>query len=70
MPVDVVPYYSTNKTILESEKCPPPWILMPNSNTCYGYIAVPMTFHEAKTFCMVNITFSIVEYRLNVMFNF
>lgn len=43
---------------------------MPNSNTCYGYIAVPMTFHEAKTFCMVNNTLSTVEYRLNVMFNF
>lgn len=53
MPVDVMPYYSSNKTLLESEKCPPPWILMPVSNTCYGYIAVPMTFSEAKTFCMV-----------------
>ncbi|VVC30467.1 Hypothetical protein CINCED_3A021775 [Cinara cedri] len=52
MPVDVIPYYLSNKTILESEKCPPPWILMPTSNTCYGYIAVPMTFNEAKTFCM------------------
>lgn len=67
MPVDVIPYYSTNKTILESEKCPPPWILMPNSNTCYGYIAVPMTFNEAKTFCMVRNALRVVEHRLNVI---
>jgi len=53
MPVDVVPYYSSNRTLLESEKCPPPWILMPASNTCFGYIAVPMMFHEAKSFCTV-----------------
>lgn len=53
MPVDVLPYYSSNKTLLESEKCPPPWILMPTSNTCYAYIAVPMTFYEAKSFCTV-----------------
>ncbi|XP_050428797.1 protein bark beetle isoform X2 [Adelges cooleyi] len=51
MPVDVMPYYSSNKTLLESEKCPPPWILMTSSNTCFAYIAVPMTFHEAKKFC-------------------
>jgi hypothetical protein len=67
MPVDVIPYYSTNKTILESEKCPPPWILMPNSNTCYGYIAVPMTFHEAKTFCMVSNALSVVKYILKML---
>jgi len=53
MPVDVIPYYSSNKTLLETEKCPPPWILIPTSNTCFGYIAVPMTFYEAKAFCTV-----------------
>ncbi|XP_050535824.1 protein bark beetle [Daktulosphaira vitifoliae] len=51
MAVDVMPYYSSNKTLLESEKCPPPWILMSSTNTCFAYIAVPMTFYEAKTFC-------------------
>lgn len=70
MPVDAVPYYSSNKTLLESEKCPPPWILMPVSNTCYGYIAVPMTFHDAKTFCTVyNIYMTLLnKYYLHIFY--
>lgn len=70
MPIDVIPYYSSNKTLLESEKCPPPWILMQTSNTCYGYIAVPMTFQEAKHFCMVCLllyTFRLVSF--NYVYN-
>lgn len=70
MPVDAIPYYSSNKSLLESEKCPPPWILMPVSNTCYGYIAVPMTFHDAKTFCTVyNICMVLLsKYYLHIFF--
>lgn len=37
-----------NRSILDG-KCPPGWSLI--HDTCYTYIGVPMTFHEAKSFC-------------------
>lgn len=37
-----------NLTILD-EKCPPGWSLF--IDTCYTYVAAPMTFYEARDFC-------------------
>lgn len=37
-----------NLTILD-DKCPPGWTLY--VDTCYTYVAAPMTFYEARDFC-------------------
>lgn len=46
------PFYMNNKTILNG-KCPPGWGLV--GDTCYIFIGAPMTFHEAKAFCIVSL---------------
>ncbi|XP_019892680.2 protein bark beetle isoform X1 [Musca domestica] len=43
-----VPFQMNNQTILDG-KCPPGWSQV--SDTCFMYVGVPMTFHEAKEFC-------------------
>lgn len=48
--VNYSPYYMNNKTILNG-KCPPGWDLV--GDTCYIYVAAPMTYWEAKEFCQV-----------------
>lgn len=49
--VDFRPYLLNNRSIL-SGKCPPGWTLV--GDTCFIYIGAPMTFFEAKRFCLVN----------------
>ncbi|XP_037927279.1 protein bark beetle [Teleopsis dalmanni] len=46
--VQAVPFQMNNQTILDG-KCPPGWSLV--QDTCFIYIAAPMTFREAKEFC-------------------
>lgn len=46
--VQYTPYHMNNRTILD-EKCPPGWALF--VDTCYTYVAAPMTFYEARDFC-------------------
>lgn len=49
--VEFRPFYLNNKTVLNG-KCPPGWDLV--GDTCYIYVGAPMTYQEAKDFCMVS----------------
>ncbi|GBP08366.1 Protein bark beetle, partial [Eumeta japonica] len=46
--VQAVPFQMNNLTILDG-KCPPGWGQV--QDTCFLYVGVPMSFHEAKEFC-------------------
>ncbi|XP_046801135.1 protein bark beetle isoform X1 [Lucilia cuprina] len=46
--VQAVPFQMNNQSILDG-KCPPGWAQV--HDTCFMYVGVPMTFHEAKDFC-------------------
>ncbi|KAG7306290.1 hypothetical protein JYU34_008890 [Plutella xylostella] len=48
--VDHRPYYMNNHTVLGGGKCPPGWDSV--SGTCYMYIGAPMTYDEARQFCL------------------
>ncbi|OWR46233.1 Neurotrypsin [Danaus plexippus plexippus] len=48
--VDYRPYYMNNASVLGGGKCPPGWVSL--SGTCYMYIGAPMTYHEARAFCL------------------
>lgn len=48
-----------NLTVLGGGKCPPGWD--PVAGTCYMYVGAPMTYEEARLFCLV----SILLYSLN-----
>lgn len=46
--VQAVPFQMNNQSILDG-KCPPGWAQV--QDTCFMYVGVPMSFHEAKDFC-------------------
>ncbi|XP_055636056.1 protein bark beetle isoform X2 [Toxorhynchites rutilus septentrionalis] len=46
--VQYLPLHMNNLTVLDG-KCPPGWTLL--IDTCYMYVGVPMSFHEARAFC-------------------
>ncbi|XP_049867990.1 protein bark beetle isoform X2 [Pectinophora gossypiella] len=48
--VDYRPYYMNNLTVLGGGKCPPGWDHV--AGTCYMYVGAPMTYEEARTFCL------------------
>ncbi|CAH2236667.1 jg20886 [Pararge aegeria aegeria] len=48
--VDYRPYYMNNQTVLGGGKCPPGWD--PVAGTCYMYVGAPMTYEEARLFCL------------------
>ncbi|XP_034826785.1 protein bark beetle isoform X2 [Maniola hyperantus] len=48
--VDYRPFYMNNLTILGGGKCPPGWD--PVAGTCYMYVGAPMTYEEARLFCL------------------
>lgn len=48
--VDYNPFYMNNETVLEGGKCPPGWDFV--SGTCYMYIGAPMTYDDARAFCL------------------
>lgn len=48
--VEFKPFHLNNKTILNG-KCPPSWDLV--GDTCYMYVGAPMTYREAREFCIV-----------------
>lgn len=42
-----------NLTILDGGKCPPGWDAV--ADTCYMYVGAPMTYEEARLFCLVRL---------------
>ncbi|XP_047509687.1 protein bark beetle isoform X2 [Pieris napi] len=48
--VDYRPYYMNNLTVLGGGKCPPGWDSV--AGTCYMYVGAPMTYEEARLFCL------------------
>ncbi|XP_060803589.1 protein bark beetle [Amyelois transitella] len=48
--VDYRPYYMNNHTVLGGGKCPPGWDVV--ADTCYMYVGAPMTYEEARLFCL------------------
>ncbi|XP_045494665.1 protein bark beetle isoform X1 [Colias croceus] len=48
--VDYRPYYMNNLTVLGGGKCPPGWDAV--AGTCYMYVGAPMTYEEARLFCL------------------
>ncbi|KAJ2949950.1 hypothetical protein O0L34_g11275 [Tuta absoluta] len=48
--VDYRPYYMNNLTVLGGGKCPPGWDHI--AGTCYMYVGAPMTYEEARLFCL------------------
>ncbi|GBO98348.1 Protein bark beetle [Eumeta japonica] len=50
--VDYTPYYMNNRTVLGGGKCPPGWD--PVADTCYMYVGAPMTYEEARLFCIAD----------------
>ncbi|XP_041988464.1 protein bark beetle isoform X2 [Aricia agestis] len=48
--VDYQPYYMNNQTVLGGGKCPPGWDVV--ADTCYMYVGAPMTYEEARMFCL------------------
>ncbi|KAG6445644.1 protein bark beetle isoform X2 [Manduca sexta] len=48
--VDYRPFYMNNLTVLGGGKCPPGWDAI--AGTCYMYVGAPMTYEEARTFCL------------------
>ncbi|KAL4715552.1 hypothetical protein ACJJTC_009178 [Scirpophaga incertulas] len=48
--VDYRPYYMNNQTVLGGGKCPPGWDSV--ADTCYMYVGAPMTYEEARLFCL------------------
>lgn len=53
--VDYRPFYMNNQTVLGGGKCPPGWDAV--SGTCYMYVGAPMTYEEARNFCLVSTFF-------------
>lgn len=51
--VDYRPFYMNNQTVLGGGKCPPGWDAV--AGTCYMYVGAPMTYEEARLFCLVRI---------------
>lgn len=49
--VQYLPMHNNNQTVLDG-KCPPGWGAV--LDTCYSYIGAPMSFADAKAFCMVS----------------
>lgn len=50
--VDYRPFYMNNLTILDGGKCPPGWDAV--ADTCYMYVGAPMTYEDARRFCLVS----------------
>ncbi|RVE49659.1 hypothetical protein evm_005716 [Chilo suppressalis] len=48
--VDYRPFYMNNQTVLGGGKCPPGWDYV--QDTCYMYVGAPMTYEEARLFCL------------------
>ncbi|KAL0880639.1 hypothetical protein ABMA27_001864 [Loxostege sticticalis] len=48
--VDYRPFYMNNQTVLGGGKCPPGWDTV--ADTCYMYVGAPMTYEEARLFCL------------------
>lgn len=48
--LDFQPYHMNNQSILSGGKCPPGWMLV--GDTCYIYIGAPMSFEDARSFCL------------------
>ncbi|XP_013178489.1 PREDICTED: uncharacterized protein LOC106125730 isoform X1 [Papilio xuthus] len=48
--VDYQPYHMNNLTVLGGGKCPPGWDAV--SGTCYMYVGAPMTYEQARLFCL------------------
>ncbi|PZC85077.1 hypothetical protein B5X24_HaOG202841 [Helicoverpa armigera] len=48
--VDYRPFYMNNQTVLGGGKCPPGWDAV--AGTCYMYVGAPMTYEEARLFCL------------------
>lgn len=42
-----------NQTVLGGGKCPPGWDAV--AGTCYMYVGAPMTYEEARLFCLVSV---------------
>lgn len=51
--VDYRPFYMNNQTVLGGGKCPPGWDAV--AGTCYMYVGAPMTYEEARLFCLVSV---------------
>lgn len=50
--VNYQPYHMANTSLLD-DKCPPAWNLV--GDTCYIYIGAPMSFYDAREFCIVSL---------------
>ncbi|XP_072938867.1 protein bark beetle isoform X2 [Epargyreus clarus] len=48
--VDYRPFYMSNVSVLGGGKCPPGWDAV--AGTCYMYVGAPMTYEEARLFCL------------------
>ncbi|KPJ13033.1 hypothetical protein RR48_05421 [Papilio machaon] len=49
--VDFQPYHMNNLSVLGGGKCPPGWDAV--AGTCYMYVGAPMTYEQARLFCLV-----------------
>lgn len=67
--VDYRPFYMNNLTVLGGGKCPPGWDAL--AGTCYMYVGAPMTYDEARQFCLSdNASMPYVTGKYEVLYDF